>query len=94
MRKLTGILFLLTLVSMILINSCKSTADYYAIGQSKCTQCLQCIPACGFHAISQHFTDTSTYLVIDPNKCVGCGECVIACNKKGYFAIAVGKPNE
>lgn len=92
MKKLTGILFLLTLGCLILINSCKSTADYYAIDQAKCTQCLQCIPACGFHAITQHFTDTSTYLVIDPNKCVGCGECVIACDKKGYFAIAVANP--
>jgi len=92
MKKFTGILFLLTLVTMILVNSCKNTTtNAYAINQSKCTQCLECIPACGYHAISQHFTDTSTYLIIDPNKCVGCKECVIACNKKGFFAIAEDK---
>lgn len=93
MKKLTGILFLLTLVSMVFINSCKSTADFYTIDQSKCTYCQKCVTVCGFHAIkmvtSEFDRDT---LVIDPNKCVGCGECYLKCNQKGYFAISVAKP--
>lgn len=91
MKKITGILFLLTLFAMIGINSCKNTADFYAIDQSKCQYCLECVPVCGYHAINMvkagNEFDRDT-LIIDPNKCVGCGECVIACDKKGYFAIA------
>lgn len=90
MKRITGILFLLTLATMILINSCKSTADHYTISTTKCTMCLKCIPVCGFHAINQVFTDSGSYLVIDPNKCVGCGECVIACK---YDAITSASAN-
>ncbi len=94
MKKITGVLFVLTLLSMIFINSCKSTADFYAIDQSKCQYCLECVKVCGFHAIYQKTSETDRdSLFIDPNKCVGCGECVLACNKKNYFAVSVAKPN-
>lgn len=92
MKKITGILFLLTLVSMILINSCKSTSDHYTIDQTKCTYCQKCVPVCGYHAITMVTSELDRdTLVIDPNKCVGCGECVIVCNKQGFKAIAVAK---
>lgn len=92
MKKITGILFLLTLFVMIGINSCKSTADHYAIDQAKCTYCQKCVTVCGYHAItmikSEFDRDT---LVIDPNKCVGCGECLLECDKQGFFAIAIAE---
>lgn len=92
MKKITGILFLLTLLAMIGINSCKTTADHYTIDQSKCTYCQKCVTVCGYHAItmvtSEFDRDT---LVIDPNKCVGCGECLLECDKQGFFAIAIAE---
>ena len=94
MKRLTGILFLLTLVSMIFVNSCKSTADHYTINQAKCTYCQKCVTVCGFHAIYMvpSTTDRDT-LKIDPIKCVGCGECVIKCKNLGFDAIISASAN-
>lgn len=94
MKKITGILFLLTILSMILVNSCKSTANYYTIDQTKCTYCQKCVTVCGFHAINmiKSETDRDT-LVIDPIKCVGCGECYLKCTELGYDAITAASAN-
>jgi len=94
MKRLTGIFFLLTLVSMIFVNSCKTTADHYTVDQAKCTYCQKCVTVCGYHAIymvtSELDRDT---LKIDPIKCVGCGECVLKCNALGFDAITSASAN-
>lgn len=80
MKKLTGILFLLTLALMIGVNACKSTGSIYRIDQTRCIYCLECVKVCGYHAITHVKSETDwDTIVIDPNKCVGCGECFLAC---------------
>jgi ferredoxin len=80
MKRLSGILFILTLLAMLSVNSCQQTGTLYSINQDSCTLCKECIKVCGYNAIymvkSENDRDT---LIIDPNKCVGCGECTIAC---------------
>lgn len=94
MKKISGLLFVLTLVSMIFINSCKSTGGHYTIDQSKCTYCQKCVTVCGFHAITMVTSETDRdTLKIDPIKCVGCGECVIECKKQGFDAITSASAN-
>jgi len=80
MKKITGWLFMAILLMMLVMNACQKTGVVYRIDQAKCNLCKQCVPVCGYHAISmvKSELDRDT-LIIDPNKCVGCGECVIVC---------------
>ncbi len=75
MKNWIGLLFLLTVLLMIGVNSCQQTGKPYTINQQKCTKCTKCIPACGFHAI----TLVNDTVRIDSRKCVGCGECALVC---------------
>jgi len=80
MKRLSGILFILTLLVMLSINGCQQTGTLYSIDQTKCNLCKECIKVCGYNAIymAKSETDRDT-LIIDPNKCVGCGECTLVC---------------
>jgi ferredoxin len=92
MKRITGILFLLTLVSLIIVNSCKTANSYYVINQDKCVYCQKCVTVCGYHAITMKTSETDRdTLIIDPNKCVGCGECFIVCTDTGFNAITAAE---
>lgn len=85
MKKISAILFFVTLITGIIVNACHETDDFYMINQTNCTLCNECIPVCGYHAIYTITSETEPdRLYIDPNKCMGCGECVKACK---YNAI-------
>jgi len=80
MKKITGWLFVATILFMLVVNACQQTGIIYHIDQTKCNLCQKCVTVCGFHAISMHqsVNDRDT-IVIDPNLCMGCGECLIVC---------------
>jgi len=98
MRKWIAVLFFFTLGLLFLNISCQNNNTYqvYKIDQTKCHRCHQCVPKCGFNAITYTLdvvdTITGETLIlgsvkIDPKKCVGCGECFRACP---YHAINTG----
>jgi len=81
MKKIAGMLFIITLLAGIVFNACRSTCAYYEINMTNCTLCNKCIAACGHHAIQVITSETaSDQLMIDPDKCIGCGECIKVCS--------------
>lgn len=84
-------MFVVTLLTMVVINACDELTKTYSIVQSNCIGCRECVKACGYGAISYSVADANSsnpyYVAIDASKCVACGECVKVCE---YNAIAEG----
>jgi ferredoxin len=82
---LFGIFFISIIALMFVFNSCDKYSTTYAVNDSKCALCLQCVSVCGQHAISVQSDGTTQYVVIDENKCIGCGKCSNACSYKAIY---------
>jgi len=95
MKKITGWLFVATVLFMLVVNACQQTGLLYHIDQTKCNLCLECVPVCGYHAISMHQSENDRdTIVIDPNLCVGCGECQIVCPVDAITSASAQKSEE
>lgn len=85
-NRLFGFTFFSIFLAMIVFNSCDKYDMVYAVNDSKCSLCLECVAVCGNHAISVQTNGSTQYVVIDKDKCIGCGKCYNACSYKAIYS--------